>query len=212
MPDAGEPTRRRIVHVFGAMDRAGAELRTVEVVERLARAEFDTTYVTLSGRAGSLAERIRDSGDRVVPLKLDVRFPAAFVRLLRSSGADVVHSHVATFSGAVLVLAMVAGVRTRIAHFRSDGDQQVDSVRRRVQRTVMKVLIGRSATAVLGVSPGALDHGWTPRWRADPRCRVVPNGIDLRAVPAVDDRWTVREELGIARGVPLICHVGRPGS
>ena len=210
--EAGGPTRRRIIHVFGAMDRAGAELRTVEAVERLGRAEFDRTYVTLSGRAGNLAERIQASGDHVIPLPLDIRFPAAFIRLLRRSGADVVHSHVATFSGAILVLALLAGVRTRIAHFRSDGDQHVDSLRRRVQRTIMKALIGRSATAVIGVSPGALDHGWTPRWRADPRCRVVPNGIDIRAVPPVVDRWAVRHELGIRRDVPVICHVGRPAA
>lgn len=212
MSDPAEPARRRIVHVFGAMERGGAELRTIEAVERLGRVEFDTTYVTLSGRAGSLAERIRASGDRVVPLPLDVRFPAAFVRLLRSSRADVVHSHVATFSGAILVLALFAGVRIRIAHFRSDGDQHADSPRRRAQRTIMKLLIGRSATAILGVSPGALDHGWTPRWRADLRCQVIPNGIDVRTAPPVDDRWTMREELGIPDGVPVICHVGRPAA
>ena len=202
--------RRRVVHIFGAMDRGGAELRTVEAVESLERAEFDTVYVTLAGREGQLGERIRAFGDRVVPIRLDRRFPLRFVRFLRANRADVVHSHVATFSGATLTLARLAGVRRRIAHFRSDGDQRADTAARRGQRAIMKALLSRSATDIVGVSPGSLDHGWRPRWRTDPRCRVIANGLDVRSLPAVDDRRAIRDELGIARDVRVICHVGRP--
>lgn len=204
--------RRRVVHVFGAMDRGGAELRTLEVVERLGRTEFDTVYVTLTGRAGELADRIRKSGDRVVPLSLDVRFPLKFVRLLRGLQADVVHSHVATFSGATLALARLAGVRTRIAHFRSDGDQRADTAVRRGQRAIMKFLLTTSATDIIGVSPGALDHGWRPGWRNDRRCRVICNGMDTRNLPPIADRQAARAELGLADDARVICHVGRPAA
>lgn len=203
-------TRRRVVHVFGAMDLGGAELRTVQAVESLGRSEFDTAYVTLSGHAGLLGGRIRESGDRVVPIRLDLRFPFRFIRFLRANRADVVHSHVATFSGATLALARLAGVRRRIAHFRSDGDQQAGTPARRAQRLIMKFLLSNSATDIIGVSPGSLDHGWRARWRADPRCRVIANGLDVRRLPAVDDRQRMRDELGIAHGTRVVCHVGRP--
>ncbi|WP_214405091.1 glycosyltransferase [Pseudonocardia lacus] len=204
--------RRRIVHIFGAMDRGGAELRTLEAVEHLGRTEFDTVYLTLSGRAGELAGRIRASGDSVIPLRLDVRFPFRFVRLLRADRIDVVHSHVATFSGAVLALARLGGVRRRIAHFRSDGDQRADTVARRFQRSIMRALLSWSATDILGVSPSALDQGWRARWRADPRCRILPNGLDIHRIPPTDDRAAMRDELGIAPDTPVICHVGRPAA
>jgi glycosyltransferase involved in cell wall biosynthesis len=192
------------------MDRGGAELRTIEAVERLGRTEFDTVYVTLSGRAGELEERITSFGDRVVPMRLDLRFPLRFVRYLRAGRVDVVHSHVATFSGATLALARAAGVARRIAHFRSDGDQRANSRCRRVRRAAMRWLLAGSATDIVGVSPGSLDHGWRSDWRADPRCRVVANGIEVRALPGAEDRRSVREELGVAGDAPVICHVGRP--
>ena len=203
------PDARRVVHVFGVMDRGGAELRTVEVVERLERRGIDTTYVTLTGRPGVLADRIRRSGDRVVPIRLGIRFPVRFLRLLRAEDVDVVHSHVATFSGAMLALARMAGVRRRIAHFRSDGDDHLDTPVRRARRTVMKILIDLAATDIIGVSPGALDHGWRPSWRSDPRCRVIANGIDTAAVPPIEDRQAVRATLGIGSDARVVCHVGR---
>ena len=194
------------------MDRGGAELRTLEVVEGLGHSEFDTVYVTLTGRVGQLAERIRESGDRIVPIRLDVRFPFRFARLLRDERADVVHSHVATFSGVTLTLARLAGVNMRIAHFRSDGDQRADTPVRRTQRAIMKFLLGWSATDIIGVSPGALHHGWRPGWRADRRCRVIANGIDIRRLPEIGDRPAMRAELGLADDAWVICHVGRPAA
>ena len=69
-----DPRRRRsrtgprVAHVFGAMDVGGAELRTLEVMERLR--DVDALYITLSGRAGVLEERVRAGGGRVLPLAL----------------------------------------------------------------------------------------------------------------------------------------------
>lgn len=205
---SGWARRTRVVHVFGVMDRGGAELRTVEAVESLGRTEFDSVYVTLTGREGVLAGRIRAFGDTVVPMRLDLRFPFRFVRLLRANHIDVVHSHVATFSGAILTLARLAGVRRRIAHFRSDGDRHpVTALRAR--RLVMRALVSWSATDILGVSPSALDHGWRASWRTDPRCRILPNGLDVGGLPAAADRRAMRDELGLARDTPVICHIGR---
>lgn len=209
---SGRARRTRVVHVFGAMDRGGAELRTLEAVESLGRTEFDSVYVTLTGREGELAGRIRAFGDAVVPMRLDLRFPFRFVRLLRADPVDVVHSHVATFSGATLAIARLAGVRRRIAHFRSDGDRHADTRARRGQRAVMRALLSWSATDVVGVSPGALDHGWRARWRTDPRCRILPNGLDTSAIPAAGDRRAMRDELGLPSDTPLICHIGRPAA
>ena len=210
MADADAEQRRRVVHVFGAMDRGGAELRTVEAVEWHGRTEFDTVYVTLAGTEGVLDERIRTFGDRVLPIRLNGLFPLGFVRFLRDNRTDVVHSHVATFSGATLALARLARVRKRVAHFRSDGDQRQDTLIRRGWRATMKVLLSWAATDIVGVSPGALDHGWRSSWRTDLRCRVIANGIDMGSLPSITDRWVMRAELGLVSDARVICHVGRP--
>ncbi len=200
---------RMVVHVFGAMDRGGAEMRTVEVAQAVPASSVRMLYVTLSGREGELAEMIRTRGDDIVALKLGVLFAVRFARLLRDKGVDVVHSHVATFSGVPLFIAMLAGVKVRIAHFRSDGDQHGDRVRRRIQRHVMRFAISLSATHIVGVSPGALTFGFRQNWAQDPRCQVIPNGVDVDRLPNIADRTEARRRLGAGPETCVLCHVGK---
>ncbi|MFY1691537.1 glycosyltransferase family 4 protein [Plantactinospora sp. WMMB782] len=205
----GEPVRCHVVRVFGSLDVGGAERRTVELLPLLSEAGVVLHFVTLSGRAGVLAPTVERMGATVHPLPLDLRFPIRFLRLLRRLEAQVVHSDVSTFSGVLVSLAALAGVRVRIAHFRSDGDGRPSTPRRRVQRWVMRRLISIFATDVVGVSPGALGNAYRPSWESDPRCRVVPNGIDLGRLARRGD-FDLRAELGAAPGEVICLHVGRP--
>lgn len=198
-----------VVHVFGAMDRGGAELRTIEVAHALPASAVRMIYVTLSGREGELADLIRQRGDDVVPLRLGLLFVVEFARILFTRRADAVHSHVATFSGVPLLVAMLVGVRTRIAHFRSDGDQHGNALRRKLQRSVMRALIALSATHIIGVSPGALTFGWRPDWERDPRCRIIANGIAVERLPSDVERSERRRQLGVGASTRVLCHVGK---
>ena len=206
-----EPCDQRVVvvRVFGVLDVGGAELRTIELVPRLAEAGIELHFVTLSGREGVLASQVRQLGGHVHAIRLALGFPARFLALLRALRPRVVHSDVATFSGAILLLAALARVPVRIAHFRSDGDGHPDSLRRRLQRWLLRGLIRLFATDVVGVAPGALQHGYSPSWMSDPRCRVIPNGIDLDRLGRASSR-DLRAEIG-AHPADVVClHVGRP--
>lgn len=202
------PTGRLVVaHVFGAMDLGGAELRTLEVMARLP--EVEPLYITLSGRAGVLEARIQARGGRVVPLRLTFTFPWSFVRALRQGDVRVVHSHVATFTGFVLLLARLAGVPRRVAHFRSDGDGRGMHVRRRLQRGFGRMLIRSSATDILGVTPSALSCGYRADWLRDSRCRVVPNGFDEQRIAGAVPRARPARRRADTDDL-VIMHVGRP--
>lgn len=217
-----EPARRPVVaHVFGAMDRGGAELRTLAVARRVD--DVAHLFLTLSGRAGDLAPSIADMGGRVLPVRLhSPMFPVRFVRALRRNGVTVLHSNVATFSGVLLLLGWFARVPVRVAHFRSDGDGHADTRARLLQRAVMRRLIRAFATDVWAVSPGAMSGGWGgDGWHADARCRVVPNGIEVASLVVPQPRSA---EPGVTPGRPadefpdlpshqqgdcVVAHVGR---
>jgi glycosyltransferase involved in cell wall biosynthesis len=201
--------RTTVVQIFGAMDRGGAEMRTLELIERVDREQVRSIFVTLSGCPGSLAGQFEAAGAEIVPIKLSGSFPMAFVWLLRSQKVDAVHSHVATFSGVILTLARVAGVRRRIAHFRSDSPPARPTARKRAQYRLMRALIGWAATDIVGVSPGALTYGWRSDWEGDPRCRVIPSGLDLGRFGDVADEGTLRELLGARPQDKLLVHIGR---
>ena len=198
----------RLLHVFGAMDRGGAELRTVEIMRHVDPALVIHEFATLSGRAGSLAPTIRELGGEVLPCRLDAGFAPRFVSLLRARKIDIVHSHVFLASGMILALALLAGVPRRIAHFRSTSDGQTSTARRRLYRASMRRLIDGAATDILGVSAASLDEGWSPRWADDRRCRVIYNGVDPDRFATADGAG-VRGELGLPADARLVAQVRR---
>lgn len=193
--------------MFGTMDVGGAEMRTVELLRALGTEGIEFHFLTLSGRDGALDDDIVALGGKIYPLPLNFKFPFAFLRLLRSVRPDAVDSHVATFSGVLLLGAWMARVKRRIAHFRSDGDGHEDTRRRRLQRSTMTYLIRHLATDIVGVSPSALTYGYSPDWKSDQRARVVVNGVP--AFMPGPEQQDLRQLMGVDDAV-IVLHVGRP--
>src|SRR5436190_1275673 len=81
-----------ILHLFGRMDRGGAEMRTLELMRHVDRDRFRLEFCALSGEAGDLDEEIRSLGGRVHLLRLGASFGWKFRRLLRERRFDVVQS------------------------------------------------------------------------------------------------------------------------
>ena len=190
----------RVLHVFGRLIRGGAELRTVELAESFEGERVRSDFLVLTGLDGTLDERVRAAGGDVIKCRLDARFPMSFYRLLKGRRYDIVHSHVHYFSGVVLAVARLAGIRGRIAHFRTavvnDGP---DTVRRRTQLAACRKLLQLSATDILAVGEGAMHGAWSADWRSDPRCRVVYNGIPAERL---------RRTAVTTPGTPTIINVG----
>ncbi|MCY7287082.1 MAG: glycosyltransferase [Cryobacterium sp.] len=101
------------------------------------------------------------------------------------------------------MVAALAKVPVRIAHFRSDGIGGRGGGRRRIVLAISRALIEKFATRIIGVAPSALESGWRADWRRDPRCFIIANGIDasrLRNLSATSrsTRPTPESELVVA--------------
>ena len=174
-------TSSGVAHFFSRMNLAGGELRTVEVVEATGLT-FD--FIALAGTQGALDERLRAGGHGVVPFRLSLRAIPRLFRFLRERRYRVVHVHLGAASGPVIALAALAGIRTRIAHFRSDAVGGTASLRRSVALALSMAMIRLWATRIVGVAPASLRGAFGARWENDPRFAVLPNGIDARRVRA----------------------------
>lgn len=201
-------TPPRVLHIFGRMDRGGAELRTLEVMRLLSPERVHMDFVALSGQVGELDDTIRAHGGTVHHLPLTLRFPWAFWRLLRRTRPDVVHSHVHMASGPILVLAAMARVPARIAHFRTISDGAVSSRRRRLYRRTARLCVRLAATDILAVSAGVLSAAWDASWAADARCGVIASGVDLAALPIERSRSALLGELQLPHDARVLAHVG----
>jgi len=192
------------------MNRGGAEMRMLDLMRALPPNRFELAFCALLGKRGELDEEIRALGGEVHYCRLkQVRFPLEFRRLLRNGHYDIVHSHVHYFSGAILLLAHWCGVPGRIAHFRSSRDGGRRTLRRRLQTLITKRWIARHATRILAVGHGAMEASWGTDWAQDPRCMVIPNGLQTSPFRAMPDPGAIRRSLGLPEGCTLITHVGR---
>lgn len=198
----------RVLHIFGQMNRGGAELRTLDVMRQLDSSSVQMDYCALSGNVGTLDDEIRALGGQVHLLPLRNGFGRSFRQLLQDQRYDVVHSHIHEASGYILRLAYQAGIKTRVAHFRSTTDGKPPSLFRRIKRLAFRHWIHRYATHILGVSRTTLSTAWTPNWERDSRCQAVYNGIGTFALSLNEQRDEIRRELNIPRNDFTVIHVG----
>lgn len=199
--------RTKVLHVFGIMNRGGAEMRTLSLMSSLKEKGVDFEFCVLSGQKGVLDASIREKGGEVHYCKLGFGFISQYMRLLRAEKYDVVHSHVSLVSGVMLLLAKWCHVKQRIAHFRNTTDTASSSMLRRLRDRVLKKLILNNATHVLGVCNGALEGYWHGLWQQDPRFSVVYNGFNVPVNTPDPTFW--QEHIDNYDGGQVIVNVAR---
>ena len=203
----------KVLHVFGRMNRGGAEMRTLELIPLLRDKGVRFDFCTVNLGEGTLDEKIRELQSEVFPCPLRpgaYSFGRRFLQLLRQSDYDIVHSHVHYFSGNIVRLAHKAGVPGRIVHFRNTFDGQPDNFTRRLYRKTMRRMADKHATMILAVCRGAMEFGWGKDWQKDPRTKVIYNGLDLTPFRTNGyERESLLQELGLSDKHRLIIHVGR---
>ena len=109
--------RLRVVHVVESLGLGGLE-RVVESLARLASPRFETTVLALA-RDGQVADALRTAGVPVRSLNLRDYYPGSVVRAareLRSTSADLVHTH-GHFAGVTgRLAARLLGLPTLVHH------------------------------------------------------------------------------------------------
>jgi glycosyltransferase involved in cell wall biosynthesis len=201
--------RPRVLHVFGELDRGGAERRTADLVRRLA-GEFEFEFCLLLNRGAALEGELESEGYRVHHVPLGLGFDYRFRGLLASRKYTIVHSHLYDADGYALRLSHRAGVATRIAHFRGAAVEEPASLLRRARRSILRRWIDSHATHILASGESVMAAVWGDFWRRDPRCTVVYSGIaPERYASSPGERAAVRAALGIDRDSPVVIQVGR---
>jgi glycosyltransferase involved in cell wall biosynthesis len=184
----------------------------MHVLRNIDRGRFQLDICTFGSEAGLYAAEAESYGSKVwrCPQRTNLwSFGRRFRDILREGKYDVVHSHVHSFSGAVLRWAKAQGIPIRIAHSHGTNDGRPDGPLRIGYRRLMKSWIRRYATHRLAVSRGAAATLFGENWEGDHRFRILHSAIDLRPFQERVDRETVRRELGLPINVPVVGHVGR---
>lgn len=206
MSSSTSDSPRRILHIVGRMDRAGAETMVMNLYREIDRRrfQFDFVYFTLDrcdydGEIELLGGRIH----RISTTNPITRFLELY-RLLRGGDWDTVHSHTLFSSGLHLTAAKLAGVPNRVAHSHNTQDANSGSAAGRLYQRFAKRLIDWGSTRFVACGVAAAEYLFPGRKGVV----VIPNAVDIgRFARASGD--SVRDELGIREGQIVVLQVGR---
>lgn len=198
----------RVLLIYYEPLPAGQTTHVLALAGGLDRTRFHPTVILPAYLEASIAA-FRNAGIRVVPLPLSkILWPpqtiAALLRLIRGEKFDIVHIHSQEAGLLARLVARAAGARCIIYT-----PQTVDI--RRARWHWLYILVERALAHLTDtiVSVNEFDRGRLIRWGIAPHKVVtIPNGIDLREFAGPPDIESLRRELGVDGGQPLVMQVG----
>ncbi|MDQ0581111.1 glycosyltransferase [Streptomyces rishiriensis] len=199
----------KALHIITGLGVGGAEQQLRLLLRHL---PVECEVVTLTN-PGTVADGLASDGVRVVHLGMagnrDLAALPRLVRIIRSGGYDLVHTHLYRACVYGRLAARLAGVRAVVATEHSLGESQMEGRRLTAGVRALYLASERLGRTTVAVSPTVADRlrGWgVPA----PRIEVVPNGIDLarfRFDP--DARRQTRRRLGLPDHAYVVGGVGR---
>lgn len=206
----------RILHIFGQMNRGGAETFIMQVYRHINRDRLQFDFAVHSKQPGHYDEEIRNLGGRIFKIpqpRLNnlLSYIKALKQLLNKAGPfAAIHSHVHFFSGIPLAVASSLGIPICIAHSHNTQDGKGNSPFRKLYRKYMQQLISRHATHLLACSRPACEALYGPECWKDKRIRIIHYGIDFTPFMLLPkDRRILRKKFGFPENAYLFGHVGR---
>ncbi|WNM35217.1 glycosyltransferase [Streptomyces sp. Li-HN-5-11] len=199
----------RALHIITGLGVGGAEQQLRLLLRHL---PVDCDVVTLTN-PGAVAEGLTADGVRVVHLGMggnrDLAALPRLVRVIRSGGYDLVHTHLYRACVYGRLAARIAGVRAVVATEHSLGDSQMEGRRLTAGVRALYLASERLGSATIAVSATVADR--LKRWGVPaPRIEVVPNGIDLERFRFdAERRERTRRRLGLPEGAYVVGGVGR---
>jgi glycosyltransferase involved in cell wall biosynthesis len=204
--------QRKILHIIGAMDRAGAETWLLHVLRAIDRSRFEFHFLVHTNKQAAYDDEIRSLGAHIHhcgDVRNPVKYGRQFKSILRQYGPfEVVHSHVYLYSGYVMRLAAEAGVPIRIAHSHTAPKQKRSNLARLSYDRLMRSWIRRYSTERIGVSRAAAD-GLFGNQPAGTGVTVLHYGLDFTPFFDRVDIEQVKSQFGIPPNRKVIGHVGR---
>jgi len=205
----------RVLHVFGKMDRGGAETGLVRLLRHIDRESYQTDILVHTTEPGTLDDAVRSLGARIISCpsySQPLRYARNLARIVRQYGPyDIVHSHVHLYSGYILGIAFALGIPIRIAHAHTTSNNPRGSggVSRELYVRAVKAAIAMFATGGFAVSRECAESLFPPIRETNNRWKVLHSGIDLEPFAVCADQKALRKDLGLTSASVVIGHVGR---
>lgn len=204
----------KVVLVITNLATGGAETMLLKLLQHIDRTRFSPTVISLVS-LGEIGPRIEDLGIRVQALgmsrgQFNPMFVFRLAQLLRQIGPDIVHTwmyHADLLGG---IAARLAGCGHVVWCIRQSNLSKSENKRSTLWVVKICAVLSRCLPdQIISCSYRAKEVHEAVGY-ASSKLQVIPNGFDLsRFVPNLAARQSVRLELGVAAGTPLIGLIAR---
>jgi len=220
----------RVCQVLHGIVGGGSEQVVLNYCSRMHDIHFDLLYQYEPNP--QILERFREAGINCIQIPDKVHHPLKHLwtmfKIFRNGNYDVVHSHLDWFMNSyVCILAMLAGVKKRIAHHhqaytvsqpsRSGCNVTPDLFRggiayfiKNALCSLLRVPCKIFASHWLACGEAAAINGWGKRAVQNGKVKILPNAIDPERFKfSAAARREIRAKFGIKDDDFVIGHVGR---
>ncbi len=200
---------KRILHVVGAMNRAGTETMLMNLYRNLDREKVQFDFVSYSPFDGHYDEEIKELGGRVIKLSSTQSIKELYQTIKQFGPYEAVHSHTLFHCGVSSFAAWLAGVKIRVSHAHTTFDNS-ESLLRKVYIGSMRTLINTFSTQLLACSKEAGQYLFGRKAIQKDEYSYFPNVIEyskfLNERQSQVKKFKVEEGLGKSI---VIGHIGR---
>ena len=203
---------KHVLHVVGPLRRGGTEVWLENIVQLNKTSNIHFSILSIGDDGETLCPRFRELG---VPLhfvsatKDPIKMARALYQVFKTSGTyDAVHAHVEFFSGLVVLIASLAGIKTRIVHCHTDCRTKRSHLtwQRKLYQNSMSQLVRWFSTDRVGASKVAAQSMFGTQSAKIIYCGV---NLDQFTMAAQEKGIQRRQALGIGDRQIVLGHVGR---
>lgn len=177
---------KRVLHIVGKMDRAGAETMLMNLYRHIDRDKIQFDFITFTNEAGDYDAEIIELGGRIIPVIANnpIERMLKLQRFLKQSPEyNIVHAHMLLSNAFHLLAAKGAGVKHCISHSHNTSNSQSSVVKKLYENWA---LITNRKLATQKIACGKLAAEYLFGSKKD--VWLLPNAVDVRKIIEVADK------------------------
>jgi glycosyltransferase involved in cell wall biosynthesis len=169
----------KILHVTGAMNRAGTETFLMNIFRNLCKDHVQFDFISYHSKEADYDNEITKMGGNIFRLAHSYSIIELY-RIMKKNGPyDAVHAHTLFHCGLIMIIAWIAGVRTRISHAHTTFDNNYGLIRK-IYIFIMKKMIGIFSTHLLACSTEAAKYLFGEKVLTKNKYYYFPNLIEYK--------------------------------
>ncbi|MGG4167727.1 glycosyltransferase family 1 protein [Rossellomorea vietnamensis] len=200
---------KRILHVVGAMNRAGTETMLMNLYRNVDHHKIQFDFVSYSEEEAHYDHEIIELGGKVIKLSQTGSIKELYQAIKQNGPYEAVHSHTLFHCGIASTAAYLAGVKIRISHAHTTLDK-ADNWIRKVYIASMRRMIDTFSTHLLACSKEAGEYLFGGEAVHRSNYSYFPNVIEfeklLTSPQSLVSQFKIEEGLGKSI---VIGHIGR---